>query len=80
VTGQLAEHAEQAAPARQGGALPTAVPPWWAHRAGPVRAVLWVAGGALAIFDLVLFQTAGVLDYLHFELGLLAAAAASHPH
>jgi hypothetical protein len=76
VTGQLAEHAEPAAPAGQGGPLPVAARPWRARRAGRVRAALWVAGGALAVFDLVVAQTAGLLDYPQFQVALLASCGA----
>jgi signal transduction histidine kinase len=75
VTGQLADHAEPAAPAAQNAPPPGAARPWRLRRAVPIRAALWVAGGALAVFDLVLFQTAGVLDLMPFQLGMLAACS-----
>jgi signal transduction histidine kinase len=76
VTGQLADCAEPAAPAGRTGPLPPADQAEQAQWAGPVRVALWATGGALAIFDLVLFQTAGVLDYIQFELALLTACIA----
>jgi signal transduction histidine kinase len=73
VTGQLADHAE---PAAQNAPPAGAAQPWRARRAVPVRAALWVAGGALAVVDLVLFQTARVLDLPPFQIGLLTACIA----
>jgi signal transduction histidine kinase len=75
VTGQLADHAEPAAPAAQNAPPPVVARPWRVRRAVPIRAALWVVAGALAVFDLVLIQTAGELDSMPFQLAMLAACS-----